>query len=358
MINIFNPLSTLQASLSMRNNIAKTTTELQKASQEVSTGLRANVYADLGQASAIPLGLRAQMDRTQGFSDSNALLANKMDVMSTALGTVHDTAQSVLSQAVANLTQPGATAATLQQAAKAAIEQITTSLNANFGGEYLFSGTTSDKPPLQNHAAVNPASGLSPDQVTSGIVGAGPADAADAAAKAAQLDAAFASTTGAGQDFEATFYNGTPAKDAGGNANPRITGQIAEGQTVTYGVQANDPEIRNVLKGLTMLASTDVSKITDPGAYKAWMETAVSALSGGVAGVTDTQARLGSQQQLVAQTKARQDDLKTVYTSRIASFESVDPYEAATRLTALQTQLQATYAATAQISKLSILNYL
>lgn len=358
MINIFNPLSTLQASLSMRRNIAKTTAEMQQASQEVSTGLRADVYADLGQASAIPLGLRAHMARMQGFSDSNTLLANKMGVMSTALTTVHDNAQSVLSQAVANLTQPGADAKTLQQSAKAALEQITTALNANFGGEYLFSGTTSNTAPLQNQDSKSAVTGLSPDDVAAGIVGSGPTSAADAATMAAQFDAVFASGTGTPQDFEATFYNGTPAADAGGNPNPRITGQIAEGQTITYGVQANDPEIRNVLKGLTMLASTDVSKITDQGAYKAWMKSAVSALSDGVTAVTDTQAKLGSQQQLVDQTKTRQDDLKTVYTSRIATFEGVDPYEAATRLTALQTQLSATYAATAQISKLSILNYL
>lgn len=358
MINILNPLSTLIASQNSRRDVARLQVELQQASQEVSSGVRANVFADLGQTASIPMLLRAQMDQTDAFAQSNALLGNKLDVMATALGSVHDSAQSVIAQAVANLQQPGADAATLQQTAKAALDQITTALNANFAGEYLFSGTTSNQPPLQVQSQTNSATGLSPQGVIAGIVGAGPTSAADAATKAGQIDAVFNSTTGTGQDFEATFYNGTHAKDASGNPNPRVTGQIDRGQNVDYGIQANDSSIRGILKGLTMLASTDPSKISDPGAYKAWMASAVGALSDGIAGLTDAQAQLGSQQKLVSDIATRQSDLKSVYTNRINAFEGVDSYTAASRLTQLQTQLQATYAATAQISKLSILNYM
>ncbi|WP_102223655.1 flagellin N-terminal helical domain-containing protein [Acidimangrovimonas sediminis] len=358
MTSILAPLSTLSASLLGRANVARTSAALQQAQEEVSTGLKADVYADLGQTAAIPLALRAQMARTEGFVTSNALLGNRMDVMATSLTTVHDSAQSVLAQAVANLTQPGADSATLQQAAQAALDQVTTALNATYAGSYLFSGTASDQAPLQAQETANPATGFSPDDVVTGIVGAGPTDAASAAVMAQQLDAIFGSATGTGQDFEATFYNGTPATDASGTPGARVTGQISETKTISYGVQANDPAIRSLFKGLTMLAATDPSKITDTGAYQSWMQSAVSALSDGVDGVTSAQATLGSQQALVSDTATRQGDLKTVYTSRIASFEAVDPYEAASRLTALQTQLQATYAATATIGKLSILDYL
>lgn len=358
MLNILNPLSTLTQSLNNRLNVARLTAQLQQATQEVSTGVRADIYGDLGQTASIPMELRAQMDRNDSFAQSNALLGNKLGVMATSLTTVHDSAQSVLSAAVANLSQPGVSVTTLQQSAQAALQQITGALNTNYAGAYLFSGTRSDQPPLQDPAGVSPATGLSPQGVVSGIVGTGPTSAADAAAKAAQLDAIFNSSTGTGQDFEQTFYNGTAAKDASGTPNPRVTGQIAPGQSVDYGVQANDPAIRNILKGLTMLSSVDPSKISDPAAYKAWMNSVVSALSDGVAGATDIQAQLGNQQKLVADTATHQGDLKSVYSSRINAFESVDPYEAASRLTALQTQLQATYAATAQIGKLSILNYL
>lgn len=359
-INIFNPLPTLQASLMGRRNVARTTADLQNASREVSTGLRADLYGDLGQRAAITLSLRSRMDRTDAFVTSNKLLNNKLDVISTATGQAQKAAQDFLSLAVANIDSPGATASTLQQQARAALQAVTGALNTNYAGEYLFSGTATDKAALQDYAKTNPATGLSPKDVIDGIVAGGPTSAADAAAKLAQLDDVFASTNTANpnQNYEATFYGGTPALDASGNPNPRMSARIAEGQQVSYGIQANDPAVRDVLKGLTMIASTDVSKITDPAAYKAWMKSALGALSSGTEGLTQAQAQLGSRQQLVQDTQTRQEDLKTVYNSRIAGYEAVDPYEAASRMSALQTQLNATYSATAQLSKLSLLNYL
>jgi flagellar hook-associated protein 3 FlgL len=78
MINILNPLSTLIASQNSRRDVARLQVELQQASQEVSSGVRANVFADLGQTASIPMLLRAQMDQTDAFAQSNALLGNNM----------------------------------------------------------------------------------------------------------------------------------------------------------------------------------------------------------------------------------------------------------------------------------------
>ena len=356
---IFGPASTLGVLQQQQLNAEKLNSQLQQANQEVSTGLRANVYADLGQTASITLELRSQMDQADALSTSNTLLGNKMDVMSTALGSIETTAQNVLSAAVSNVNSPTPTAATLQQTAKAALATLTQALNTSYAGSYLFSGTATDKPAVQGYSQVSAATGKSPEQAVNAVIGSGPASAADASTMIAQLNAMFSSTAAdPTQNFQGTFYNGTPATDASGNPSPRVTAQIAQGQVISYGVQANDSEIRKVMQGLSMLASTDVSKISDSGAYQSWMKSAVSLLSGGVSGVTAAQAALGSQQQLVADTATRQGDMQKVYNTRILGYEAVDPYKAASTLSALQTQLQATYAATSQLSKLSILNYL
>ena len=358
-ITTYAPLSTLASLLAGQQNVRKLTADVQQASQELSTGLRANVYADLGQTATFTLQLRSQMDQTEAFATSNSLLGNKLGVISTALGTVHDSAQSVLSAALANLNSPGDTAKTLQQQARAALDQIVTSLDTTYGGEYLFSGTASDRPPLQGYDQTSPATGQSPQGALAAVVGSGPASAADATAMAAQIDAMFASgNADPAQNYQGTFYNGTPALDAAGHPNPRQTAVIAPGQTVSYGVQANDPAIRDVIQGLSMLASTDPSRIADPQAYKTWMNAAVGRLSDGVTGVTGAQATLGSQQQRVEQTGTGQGALKDVLNSRILGYEAADPYEVASRLQVLQNQLQATYQATAQLGRLSILTYL
>jgi flagellar hook-associated protein 3 FlgL len=47
-----------------------------------------------------------------------------------------------------------------------------------------------------------------------------------------------------------------------------------------------------------------------------------------------------------------------VQRTQISNYESVDPYEAITRMNSLETQLQASYQVSSRLSSLSILNYL
>ena len=57
-------------------------------------------------------------------------------------------------------------------------------------------------------------------------------------------------------------------------------------------------------------------------------------------------------------TMTAQEDRVAVYESRVLALESVDPYEAASRVSTLQSQLQASYAVTSRLANLSILNFM
>ena len=88
------------------------------------------------------------------------------------------------------------------------------------------------------------------------------------------------------------------------------------------------------------------------------MAEAVDAISVGVGGVLAAETRLGAQQKLVEDTTTAQKDVIDIYKTRILALEGVDPYEAATRLSQLETQLQSSYAVTARLMNLSLLNFL
>jgi flagellar hook-associated protein 3 FlgL len=47
-----------------------------------------------------------------------------------------------------------------------------------------------------------------------------------------------------------------------------------------------------------------------------------------------------------------------IYKSQVVGLESVDPYEAASRISLLESQLQASYAVTARLSNLSFLYFM
>lgn len=358
-MTIINTLSTLQISLMSRKHVADLTGALTTATGELSTGFREDVYADLGARSAQTLEFRNRMDRTESFVTSNRILEGKLEMMETSLTTARDAAQEFLSLAVSSAQTPNQIAPELRDQARSTLDLLISSVNVAYGGEYLFAGIDSDTKPMQEVGTVNPVSGRSPLDVIGAIAGAGPATAADAAAMIADLDAVFASTAVDPLDnYETTFFNGTDLLDGFGVPNPRVIAQVDDTETLTYGVQANDPPFRDLMKGLMMFAAVDVTQIADDAAYAAWAGAAVDALAAGIGGLDDIRVQVGTDRARLGDMLSFQMDRRDVYNNRIVDLEGVDAYETASRMQALQTQLEASYTATARIARLSFLNYM
>ncbi len=361
MIGTVRTMSTLDALSTQRRVAADLDMRLSKAATEASTGQKADIYQALGLRASEALVLRAGMARNEAFIASNEMLSSRLELTALTLRQTRETAQGFLDLAVSNVAGPTQTAGELQHAAKLALERLTGQINTTFRGVPIFAGTDSAQAPLQRWDAVNPATGLSPNDVLGVTVGMGLADGADATDKAARLAEIFASAPTVlppEQRFESTFFNGTPQLAPDGTAAPRVTARIDESTVIQHGVQANDPAFTDLLRGLSMLASLDASAIADPDAYRVWVGEAANAISSGISGLIEAESRLGSQQQTVEQVLGMQRDRQSLFNSQVLTLEGVDPYEAATRLSQLQTQLEATYAITARLSRLSFLNYM
>ncbi len=160
------------------------------------------------------------------------------------------------------------------------------------------------------------------------------------------MDALFDNADGS---FDALFDTG------GGSA---VTVNIGDGETLRLDVQANDPAFRDVLQGLAMLAATDAQEISDPSAYADWVGAATARLASGMEGLLDSQVRLDAGSARIDAANTRMQDRALVYSTRVSDLIGVDSYQAATEITALETQLQASYAVTARLSQLSFLNYM
>ena len=355
----FSSISTLQLNLQNRKLVSDLTVQVSKATQELSTGYRQDVFADLGARSAQTLEFRNRMGRTEDFVILNEMLAGKLEMLEDALSGVRDSTQEFLNIAVGSAESPNQLATELQNQAEATLNFVMAGLNMAYGGEYLLSGVATDTKPIQDIYTAHPITGRSPSDVINNIVGTGPATAADANMMITELDAIFASgSTDPLDDYEATFFNGTPLTDAGGQPNPRSIAQIDDETRMEYGIQANDPAVRDVLKGLFMFASVDVTTISDPAAYQAWASEAVDAIASGLQGLDEARVKVGSHRKLLDDTIASQQARMDVYNARIIALETADPYETAARLQNLQTQLEATYASTARIGRMSFLNYM
>jgi flagellar hook-associated protein 3 FlgL len=70
------------------------------------------------------------------------------------------------------------------------------------------------------------------------------------------------------------------------------------------------------------------------------------------------QARIGTGQSRLKLASGSLDASKVRLTSAIQALESVDSYEAATRINLLMSQLETSYALTGRISRMSLLSYI
>lgn len=359
MTPILHSPSTFTAATLRRDIAADLDRRLNEAATEASTGRKTDVYRSLGLKAGELLGLRTYEARNAGFLDSNALLGNRLSAMSATLGAVRDAVQDFLDISISYRGGSRPTGSVLQEAARAAYEQISTLINTPYEGTQLFAGTNSVGPTLQPWTETNAATGLSPEDVMAAIVGGGITNAADAAAKVAETALVFASTSAApATNYEATFFNGTPLEETPGNPSPRLSALIDTGTSLNYGVQANDPALTEILKGLAMIAAADPSSITDPAAYDTWVGAAIDTVGQGHELLVAAETRLGGQQQTLDSTIERQRDRADLYLRQLSELEGVDQFEAASRVTALSTQLEATYAITARLSRLTFLNYM
>lgn len=359
MVSYVQTISTLQSLLTRQRTTNDMTRLMLKAEQEVATGTHADPFAALGARSMEAMSTRAVFERTEGRIESNTLLQNRLDLMATALGNVREAAQEVLTATITNTDASSSRPQYLRDLARDAYDTIASFLNSSYNGKSLFGGVDANRAAMNSWSKADGTTGLSPSDVMSAIVGGGIANTADATAKLAEIDAVFNGTPAvAAHAFDDTFFNGTPLTDGLGNPNPRLTAQIDESLDISYGVQGNDKGFRDLMRGLAMLASTDPADIGDDAAYETWVNAAASALGSGVNAVLHAETRTGTMQKLVEDATDRLNAKKEVLNLHISTLETVDPYEAATRLTSIQTQLQATYAVTARLSQLSYINFM
>ncbi|WP_226627497.1 flagellin [Alloyangia pacifica] len=344
--------STLYSSLLRRNQNADLSNELSRAEQELSTGYKSDIYKSIGLGASEALALNARLERDEAQSAANSLMLSRLDMMTESMGAMRESVQEALDMAVANSEYSANGVSGVQVAARAALDALIGQAGQSYAGMGLFSGTVNTPNTLQPWETAQSDSSLSPADVFTNLLSGGLNSAADADAVLAELDAIFSdSATDPDTNFESLFYNGSVG-------NERQRANLGDGVSVAYGVQANDESFRQVLKGLAMLVAQDPADIGDSEAYTTWMGAAVEALSEGMTGLLDAELRVSNVASRLETENEQIADRAVLYKTRLLDLDGVDAYEAASNVTSLQAQLEASYTVTSRLSQLSFLNYM
>ncbi|MFV3126439.1 flagellin [Niveispirillum sp. KHB5.9] len=347
-------VSTLSLARQTRNNVRVTQTEMQTLQQELSTGRKIDVAGSLGSRAAALLDLRNVRSEIDQFQTAMSSQAARMTAMQDAMSAMREATTKVRDLA---LTASGGgsdtTNAVIDDAAKDALRTVTNMLNGSMSGRFLFGGTRFDRTPIQAADQAAP-SGLSPNAAIQQVLtAAGPLNSA--AAVDAMID---------GPNGLSALFNDTRVPAAGNFSNTFFHGSTdpvvarAEGSvTVTYGATAGDQAVRDLLKGLHLLSAVPAESIPD-AAYQRLAERAWSMVGNAMEQLTETQSILGLEEQTIGRMQDRLEVEQTLVSTQIVKLEEADPYDATLRLDVLRNQLEATFAVTSSLGKLSLANYL
>lgn len=325
--------------------------------REVSSGRRDD--ADIARAGGASLmyQLRMQSDRATALKTSVTLAAQRLETAQSALTGIQTVAQPIFK------TVQGWTSAMPQglevvaEQARGVMHHVVSLLNTSLAGAAVFAGNDAGAPPMR--MADDP----------DGIMAVARAVLSDAAAakggplSSADLTALLTGPDGLGQVFDDTHsdparrFTGAAYGGATDGAPTRVL--IGTRQTVSYDVSAGQPPFRDLMRGLSMLSLLDApSTELDESARRDLLDQAATVLGSARNGLNLLQGGLGSVQARLDEAADTQQAAAQATEAQILSYVQTDTYGNATAISLLQTQLQATYALTAQISQLSLVRYM
>lgn len=295
--------------------------QLTTAQQQVATGLRDTSYAGLGAGARVSLDLRPQIAHEEAYQRNIGAASGRLDTVQTALKAITDIAANVYAQLGTlngiNQSDPASVAAL----ARGGLEQVASLLNSKIGNVYVFAGEDTGTPPIAYMSA------------------------------AALVPALLAGSTGA--PFSATLGTTVP------------TAEVAEGQRVPVGIIANrntsvtsvapttGSYMRDILTSLARLTT-----ITNGATLHPDVAAARTPLTNAISSIAQEAGALGNAQNQLQTSRDRSALRVIALNTQLSDAEDVDVAATLTKVTSLQTALQASYQIIASTKNLSLANFL
>jgi flagellar hook-associated protein 3 FlgL len=343
-------ISSYSISTALRQSVLTAQSNLAQAQQEVSTGTYADVGVALGAQTSQDISLRSQESLLQTLTTTNNLTATNLSATQGVLSSLQTTAQNLLQSVIGSGSQDGVSTS-LQQQAQSALQSLISGLNTTEGGNYLFSGTNTSVAPITDYYSAGSANQSAVDSAFSSYFGFSQTSSSVANITASQM-----------QDFINTqfapLFQGTNWTSNWSSASDTTTSsEISPSLTVSTSVSANQSAFQDLAQAYTMLADLGTDNLSS-SALQTLETNAENLLNAGTSGLTAIQTSVGSVQNDITSANSQMSVEMSVLSTQVGNLENVNPYEASTEVTNLQTQIETAYSLTSQLSQLSLVKYL
>jgi len=345
-------VSTLALQNALRLQVQTGQLALTRAQKEASTGQYADFGLSLGSRTADAVSLSNSVGQLQTMIDSNSIVNTRLSSAQDALGQISDSAQTAL-DALLGITgsSGGSQLASVQNTVRNAFETATGAANLSAGGEYLFGGTNSGTPPLAGYFASGGSSAKTAfENSFQTFFGFTIDDPSVAGIPGSQMST-FLDQVAADFDGPAWQTDWSSASDM------PLTSRINTNEVISTSTTTNSEGFRKLAFGAVISVEL-LGRNLSPDTQGVVAQRATAAIGNAISAIDADRATLGVAQSRVKQANDNISNQIDLVTTRMNDLEGVDPYEAATRVNALATQLETSYALTSRISQLSLLNYL
>lgn len=326
--------------------MSKMQSELISGQREAQTGRVADTGLAIGVRTAKTVSLSRDIQRLESITGSNTLVSSRLTATQNSLDQMSEAASTFLT-ALTSASSGDANPETTRQAAVSMLQALTGIVNSSFNGEHIFAGINTDVVPLDDYLATG-----------------SPAKAAFDAAFLAEFG--FAQTDPAANGITAaemkTFLDGAVNDQflgAGWQANwssatdQGITTRIALNETAESSVTANIEGIRKLAMAATAVTDLFRGPLND-NTLTSIADEALKMVGEAMGDLAQTQAKTGFTEQRIANATERVSMQTDLFKTFLQDLEGVDPYEASTRVNALISQIEVSYALTARIQQLSL----
>ncbi len=306
----------------LADNSATVRRQLDTAATQVATGRIAESYAGLGTGAKVSLDLRPQVTHAAAWQANIDSATGRLGVAQAALSSISTIASNFFVKASALNGLNPSDAASIAASARVALTQVSQLLNSKNGDVYVFAGRDTANPPIPNTSA--------------SVVGA----------------AVLASDT-ATAPFSASLGAAAPVIEVGEGQRVQI-GLLANSNTLTASAAPTTGSyMRDILRALATLTTATAG----PGLQAMALDTQAR-LGSAVGAIAVESGALGDVQSSLAARRTQLGDTTIALNAQVSGAENVDLAATLTRVSLLQTRLQASYQLIAGMKNLSLSQYL
>lgn len=297
-------VSTFGSVQTLLQNMNNVQSALNGEEDALSSGNKSNTFDGISGSVEQLTSVNSQLADISGYTAGNTSIVSQMNVTSTVLGQINQLSTGIKSL-IATQSSGVSADSTFTQELNSDMSSLVSLLNTTYGGNFLFGGTDLSTPPVKTQVP--------------------------AAIAVGQLDT--------------NYYQGS---------NQSATFSISASAQITPGVRADNAAFQNLFAGIRQALSAASGSTPDVSA----LQSAENLVDQGIQGVTNLQANVNSNILIVQQQNTQDQSVQTYLQGIVTNISSTDVVQVSTQVAQDTSILQASFAAFARISGLSLATYL